>query len=309
MNSCSPEERMFVEEWRNSDPDIQKELDHLRLIYLVETNPNIISKKISSNSKKYLELKPKLDNLENSIEKHNQQVKEDTEAIEILSKQKSMGFPWLAEAIAEYFSSKDQIKVDYLINKKHPAYTAAETVREIKQEKKNLLKESKITNYKINYYEHLFPWLTDLIAENENDEIPVSIIGENNDEAVEDRVKDFLTPEEYIKLPAVERNQRALDRYLKNRNKSKWHLGRDYEMYIGYVHENKEYSVEYKGIIDGFDDLGRDIIAKKNDEVRIIQCKYWAQYKQIHEKHIFQLFGTTMEYWIKNIKDKNTQNS
>ncbi|MBL7824947.1 MAG: hypothetical protein JNK69_16180 [Saprospiraceae bacterium] len=53
MNSCSPEERMFVEEWRNSDPDIQKELDHLRLIYLVETNPNIISKKISSNSKRF----------------------------------------------------------------------------------------------------------------------------------------------------------------------------------------------------------------------------------------------------------------
>lgn len=53
MNSCSPEERMFVEAWRNSDPDIQKELDHLRLIYLVETNPNIISKKISSNSKRF----------------------------------------------------------------------------------------------------------------------------------------------------------------------------------------------------------------------------------------------------------------
>ena len=66
-----------------------------------------------------------------------------------------------------------------------------------------------------------------------------------------------------------------------------------------------------KGIIDGFDDLGRDIIATKDDEVCIIQCKYWAQYKEIHEKHIFQLFGTTMEYWIKNFgnykKPKNFQ--
>jgi hypothetical protein len=45
-----------------------------------------------------------------------------------------------------------------------------------------------------------------------------------------------------------------------------------------------------------------DIIAKKDNEVCIIQCKYWARYKKMHEKHIFQLFGTTMEYWIKNFK-------
>lgn len=92
----------------------------------------------------------------------------------------------------------------------------------------------------------------------------------------------------------------ALDRYLKNRNKSKWQIGRDYEMYVGHVFEKEGYKIEYKGIIDGFDDLGRDIIANKNGEICIIQCKYWAQYKDIHEKHIFQLFGTTMEYWIRN---------
>jgi len=36
----------------------------------------------------------------------------------------------------------------------------------------------------------------------------------------------------------------------------------------------------------------------------LYKCKYWASYKDIHEKHIFQLFGTTMEYWIKNFKTK-----
>jgi len=74
-------------------------------------------------------------------------------------------------------------------------------------------------------------------------------------------------------------------------------------MYVGYLYEQQGYSVEYKGIIDGFDDLGRDIIAQKGNEVCIIQCKYWAQYKEIREPHIFQLFGTTMEYWIKNFKN------
>jgi hypothetical protein len=51
--------------------------------------------------------------------------------------------------------------------------------------------------------------------------------------------------------------------------------------------------------------LGRDIIASKSNEVCVIQCKYWAQYKKIHEKHVFQLFGTTMEYWIHNFSRNN----
>ena len=272
-----------------------------------------------SNSKKYIELKPKLDDLENSIKEHeskikkdneelalkaklwNEKVQKDKEEIQKIANQKSMGFPWLADAYAEYFSLKDLKKEEYLKNKKHPAYTAAETVREIKNEKKILLRQNKIIKYKINYFEKLFPWLSDLIAIDENDEIPVKTDAENAvDKDSEDKVKDWLTQEEYRALPSVERNQKALDRYLESRYKSKWHIGRDYEMYVGYLYEQKGYSIEYKGIIDGFDDLGRDIIATKDDEIRIIQCKNWAQYKEIHEKHIFQLFGTTMEYWIKN---------
>jgi hypothetical protein len=271
-----------------------------------------------SNSKKYLELKPKLDNLENSIKEHefkvekdkdelNQRIKKwdekiinDRQEIEKIAKQKSMGFPWLAEAYADYFVLKDGEIEEYLKYKKHPAYTAAENVKIIKNEKRELVKESKIINYKINYFEKLFPWLSELIAEDEDEEIPVRIEDDIKDNNTEDRVKNYLTQEEYRNLPSVERNQMALDRYLRNRYKSKWAIGRDYEMYVGYLYEKKGYFIEYKGIIDGFEDLGRDVIAIKDDEVCIIQCKRWAQYKKIHEKHIFQLFGTTMEYWIKN---------
>ncbi len=259
---------------------------------------------LHANSKKYLELKPKLDNLENSIIEFDKKVKKEREDIDKMVKQRSMGFPWLAEAIADYYSLADQQKESYLIRKSHPAYSSAEVVREIKKEKKELLKSSKIISYKINYYEKLFPWLTELIAENEDEIIPVKIENENNvEEDTEDRVKTFLTSEEYQKLPSAIRNQKALDRYLANRTKSKWAIGRDYEMYVGYLYEQKGYAIEYKGILDGFEDLGRDVIAIKKEEVCIIQCKYWAQYKEIHEKHIFQLFGTTMEYWIKNFNN------
>ncbi len=263
-----------------------------------------------SNSKKYLALKPKLDNLENSIKEHgskveewNEKVKKDKHEIHKIAKQKSMGFPWLAEAYADYFELKDREIENYLIHKKHPAYTAAENVKIIKNEKRELVKENKIISYKINYFEKLFPWLSELIAEDEDEEIPVRIEDEIKDDDNEDRVKNYLTQEEYKSLPSVERNQMALDRYLRNRYKSKWAIGRDYEMYVGYLYEQKGYSIEYKGIIDGFEDLGRDIIAKKSDEVCIIQCKRWAQYKEIHEKHIFQLFGTTMEYWVKSFRN------
>jgi len=262
-----------------------------------------------SNSQKYLKLKPKLDDLQLSIQAHRSKVDEwnikvvnDKKEIQTIAKQKSMGFPWLAEAYAEYFALKDGEIEKYLKYKKHPAYKAAENVKIIKNEKKILVKENKIISYKINYYEKLFPWLSELIADDEDDEMPVRIEDGIRDDDNQDRVKNFLTAEEYKSLSSVERNQMALDRYLRNRNKSKWAIGRDYEMYVGYLYEQKGYSIEYKGIIDGFEDLGRDVIAKKRNEVCVIQCKRWAQYKEIHEKHIFQLFGTTMEYWVKNFR-------
>ncbi len=263
-----------------------------------------------SRAKKYLELKPRLDNLDTlisnhnkDVEKHKNDIKREREDIDLMVKQKSMGFPWLAEAFAEYYQLLDKQRQDYLFNKSHPAYSSAEVVKEIKKEKRELLKSNKLIGYKINYYEKLFPWLTELIAENEGEDIPVRMsedATDNND--IDDRTKNYLTPEEYTKLPSVVRNQKALDRYLSNRHKSKWAIGRDYEMYVGHLYDQRGYSIEYKGIIDGFDDLGRDVIATKNGEVCIVQCKYWAKYKEIHEKHIFQLFGTTMEYWINNFK-------
>lgn len=283
--------------------------------------------KIISNSNNFLELKPQLDSLEEARKAHAFKVEKDEDELsrkiknweekvindkkEIIkiSKQKSMGFPWLAEAYADYFALKDGEVEKYLKNKSHPAYAAAENVKIIKNEKRELVKENKIIKYKINYFEKLFPWLSELIAEDEDEEMPVRVEDNNQNDKNEDRVKDYLTPEEYKSLPSVKRNQMALDRYLKNRNKSKWAIGRDYEMYVGYLYSQKGYSIEYKGIIDGFEDLGRDIIAKKYNEVCIIQCKCWAHYKEIHEKHIFQLFGTTMEYWIKKFRDNKKPKS
>lgn len=48
--------------------------------------------------------KKEKDDLEKHIVKHNEQVKREREDIDKMVKQKSMGFPWLAEAFADYYS-------------------------------------------------------------------------------------------------------------------------------------------------------------------------------------------------------------
>jgi hypothetical protein len=64
--------------------------------------------------------------------------------------------------------------------------------------------------------------------------------------------------------------------------------------------EKEGFYVNYHGIVEGFADLGRDIIALKGKEVNVIQCKYWSQNKVIHEKHICQFKGTVLKYEIEN---------
>jgi hypothetical protein len=96
-------------------------------------------------------------------------------------------------------------------------------------------------------------------------------------------------------MSRAETTQLALDRYWQKK-KTPWEVGRDYERYVGYRYETDGWKVYYQGIIEGFDDLGRDIVASKENRVEIVQCKYWSQHKEIHEKHLFQLFGTTTAY-------------
>jgi hypothetical protein len=79
-----------------------------------------------------------------------------------------------------------------------------------------------------------------------------------------------------------------------------WQLGRDYERYVGYLREQAGWAVTYHGIVKGFEDLGRDVIAEKDGAIEVIQCKRWAQHKAIYEKHIFQLFGTMTAARIEN---------
>jgi hypothetical protein len=230
------------------------------------------------------------------------------EEIDLIIQEKSIGFPWLSKAIAEYINLQDNKIPSFLELKKHPALNSSERIKEIGKEKKILIEQLLITRNRLNYYESLFPFLKEYNNEN-IDDILLELIEETSiKEEEEDPVKKFVTFGEFSNLTERERNQKALDRYL-NSTKSPYQIGRDYERYIGFRYEMEGYEVIYHGISEGKEDLGRDLICKKNGNVKIVQCKYWATQKVIHEKHINQLFGTTVKYYIDYFKLKSLNNN
>jgi hypothetical protein len=109
-------------------------------------------------------------------------------------------------------------------------------------------------------------------------------------------------------LSHQERLQRALDNWRRRRRKSRWQVGRDYERYVAWRYWEKGYRVIPSGILCKEKDLGRDVIAMKGNEVHIVQCKYWAKWRTIYEKHIAQLFGTTMMYRVEEEQKQRPQN-
>ncbi|KPQ43989.1 MAG: Restriction endonuclease [Candidatus Methanoperedens nitroreducens] len=233
-------------------------------------------------------------------------VKEIKHDFDRIIDEKTIGFPWLADAIAQYYEMRDLKMADYLELKSHPATSSAIRVRKIAHEKRIIEEKFRITRNLIKYYENLFPWLPEFVGEDLDELIEQVNRNEETESTNDDPIKFFLTMGEYKNLSNIERNQLALDRYFAKK-KSSWELGRDYERYIGYLYERDGFSVYYQGIEAGLEDLGRDLIAKKNNEVKIIQCKYWAQHKIIHEKHVCQLFGTTLKYWVEQKKSRQKQ--
>jgi hypothetical protein len=264
---------------------------------------------LTKKQKQLLDKMSEIDNIDGELRllldrtsKNIDEIKKTELVISRIVEEKTKGFPWLADAIAQYYEHRDLKISEFLKHKLRPAISSAERVREIASEKRVLQKQFRITRNLIKYYEALFPWLPDFVGEDLDELIEQVTSKEEREDTQEDPVRFYLTKAEYQKLSTTERNQRALDRYW-TRKKSSWQIGRDYERYIGYIYEHEGYAVYYQGIVEGLADLGRDLIAKKGKEIEVIQCKYWSKHKTIHEKHICQLFGTTLKYWIENQKE------
>ncbi len=87
--------------------------------------------------------------------------------------------------------------------------------------------------------------------------------------------------------------QKKLDQYLET-DFSTLEIGTFYERYIGHLYEIEGFHVNYHGALNGFEDMGRDLIitSHKDKEILIVQTKCWAENKKIRENCIFQLYGS-----------------
>lgn len=238
----------------------------------------------------------KLEDKKKKFENDICKFKELCEFQEKLFTEKTIGFPWIASAYAEYIKEEGYYIALCLEEKSRPALKAAEEVKKYSKLAAEAKKEAFIFKHILEYYETIFPWLTDFR------DAPDEAIRQESCKVIqeeEDPARRFLSGGEWEKLSTAEKFQRALDRYWK-RKKTNWQIGRDYERYTGYRYESKGWEVTYVGAIKGLEDMGRDLIAKKDGVIHIVQCKYWAADKVIHEKHLFQLFGTCIVYAIEN---------
>jgi len=207
--------------------------------------------------------------------------------------ERKIQFPWLASAIADFKTLEARRDAKMLETKKHPAIKAANEVREHGRKRREAELNFRLMRYRVEYYEKLFPWIIEYVG----DDVPDAAIDLSGAaaETTDDPVKQWVNDAEYQKLSITEKNQLALDRWRASK-KSNWEVGRDYERFIGYNYESLGYDVAFTGAIQGLEDMGRDVIARRGSELRVIQCKYWSQDKTIREKHIFQLFGSALEY-------------
>ena len=257
------------------------------------------AKKVKQENKN-LELHNKKEELYEKTALINNLIKKADKSIQSEAKNKGnkKARAWFGALYAETQSLLDDYRSNLLRYKKRPSLKGAEQVREVKKEKRELNKKLKILEYQLKTYEQYFPIIEDFkdyILE--DDTFLIKSDGSVSQDEDYDPVQKFLKPEEFKKLPIDRKNQLALDRYL-NKTHTKLEIGRFYERYIGYLYEQEDWIVKFFGIIEGFDDLGRDLVCKKGNEIHIVQTKNWSKYKIIREKYLYQHFATTIHYQL-----------
>lgn len=239
-------------------------------------------------SEQLKEKEAQIDDLQNKLNEH-------TAGLQTILSSNLTSIPWLAGMMADYLTCDFEImakQLDWGYDQKRLKKVAA--IREIRADAKARIQEAKEAVYQLEYLRSLYPGIDDVLDTDYKDLDFSGTIPEH------DPARDYLSKEEWAALAPAQRDQLALDRYIQSRSKSKWQIGRDYELSVAHEFIRNGYSVDTFGSYMKLEDLGRDLIAKNERDTYIIQCKYWSASKTIHEKHIYQLYGTLVTYKIEN---------
>lgn len=200
--------------------------------------------------------------------------------------ERSAGYPSLARQYADAWVVARRKDLDSL---KSHAIKTAELRQKIGRELRDVKASEIVHRNLVRFYESMFPLLVDF----KEGEVPTLADIAKDEDDTRDGRKGWLSDEEWDQLSDVDRSQLALDRYCA-RQKTKWEIGLEYERFCGFRLEKQGWDVRYHGAVCGLDDLGRDLVCRKPGKALVVQCKNWSASKQIHEKHVFQTFGTMM---------------
>lgn len=218
---------------------------------------------------------------------------------------KNMLFKRSATMYADYKVSELDAVETYLRTKKSPmreGSSTAEVLKRLRQEKREDVARYKEMLYKWEFLLNVFPELGKYVDDDQElldlaDYEDVDDFQQNYD-----RVKDYVSDEEYRNLSADERNQRALDNWRRRRKPSSAVAGMEYELYCAYLLREEGFNVIEHGVLNGRKDQGIDLIAQKPGITYIIQCKRYST-AFVHENTVCQLFGTTLNYTLANKED------
>jgi hypothetical protein len=248
-------------------------------------------------TKENLQLKNQVISQEKWIDEQHGVKKQILDEIEKYVHDRAGLYKWLSPIIADInLLAENRLRDDSDFVKTKRNEDTQVRAEILKRQIKELTSDNNYLKYNLGYIKTLIPGVDDIIEDDENYE----------ELKKEDNPKKYIPKHIYNGLSDTEKNILAFENY-KKRKKSNWEIGRDYEMYIGYLSENNGWEVEYFGIEKKLEDLGRDLIAKKDNRTMIVQCKRWAENKIIHEKHIAQLFGTVEIYKFENPGEKNVK--
>jgi hypothetical protein len=231
-----------------------------------------------------------------SIDKSHRELDERQKMLDSIQGSMLEGRKWLAKMISKAYDEKEDSEW-YLRFKNAPK--SADIVKAIKEKNKLLIEKNAFLESQLEAYKEYFPFLDELeedILEEKEDFRGMT----KEDFGNIDPVRKLLSRNEWENLSSIDRNQLAMDRYLQKTNKIQ--IGKMYERYIGWLFEKEGKLVEYTGLRDGLEDRGRDLLVSDpcSDKVTVVQAKCWSTKKTIHEKHIFQLFGSIYELAIAN---------
>ncbi|OCL86269.1 restriction endonuclease [Arcobacter porcinus] len=118
--------------------------------------------------------------------------------------------------------------------------------------------------------------------------------------------KNILIDDEKVNLEKeIKELQKRLPKiYTKDEIDNMKKYGDDFEKYVGKSYEEKGYEVEYRGLDLGFLDKGIDLIARKPNEILLIQCKFWKKKDSITHNMVKEFYGNCNFYIDNNNLDR-----